>query len=154
MNKFQEAEALGRSYFKRFSEHRKITDLKFDENDYSRTDCSFILNGKQVIGEIKVRDISCLNYSDLILEVDKYNSIKDKIKGTDTAGTYINFIGSNVLYIFNINKINEESCKRTYKSCKRTTAIDSGYTLKEVFIVHKKVGVRYEFNGDKWKRCI
>ena len=151
-NNFQKTEEIGRTLFRDFANQAKnVTDLKFEEDQYSPTDCTYKVNDKLVIGEIKVRDEYCKNFDDLILEKKKYDSIKDKMNELNAkAGVYINYIGDNILYMFNIDNINDNTCKRMNKGCKRTTAEYSGYTNKDVYLVPKSLGIKFEYNGEKW----
>lgn len=153
-NNFQKGENKGRKLFKNFTDQAKnVSNVIFESDEYSPIDCTYIINDMLVVGEIKVRDEYCENYDTLIFEKKKYDAMRNKVNELKAAGAvYINYIGDNILYLFNIDRINNRTCKLESKGCKRTTAEYSGYTKKDVYLVPKSLGIRYEFDGEKWKK--
>ena len=152
LNPFQEGENKGRKLFQEVvNQSKNTTDLTFDSDEYSTTDCRFKINDIPFVGEIKVRDAYCNNYSDLILEKKKYDALKAKAKEINGYATYINFIGEDKLYMFDLRKLNNQNCKVEMKRCRQTTAVYGGYVDKAVIMSPKELGKIYNRDDDgRW----
>lgn len=62
--------------------------------------------------------------------------------------TYINFIGNDKLYIFDLRKLNNQNCKVEMKRCRQTTAVYGGYVDKAVIMIPKELGKIYNRYDD------
>lgn len=90
-----------------------------------------------------------------MMEVAKFKAIAARVKsGELDRAYYVNFIGSDTAYIFNLKSIaqagKDGKLEITTKYAPVTTAADKGKTDKRVLLIPKSVGVKLEKIGDKW----
>lgn len=143
MNKFQEAETEGRAKFQQILDQCKFTGQPTIDQ-FDRVDYKFLDNkNKEWNVEIKCRDKKYEQYDTYMLEVSKYEALKQ----FDRA-LYVCFF-DDVAYIFNINKI-EYNIRQIY--CNKTTVESTGKVKKSVIMIPKEVGVRLIFKDNKWHK--
>lgn len=129
MNNFQKNEIIGRTKFEKVLQAGKIDNWEFSDDTYSTYDCKYWSGEKEYIVEIKVRNAEHTTYDTWILEEAKYTSLMGLCSG-NTSALYVNFFNDGYWCIWNLNNISDPITKR--KSCKKTTAINTGYTNKTV----------------------
>lgn len=109
------------------------------------------LNGNNIIGEFKHRNINNHDDFDWILEVEKYKAIINKKENTKDKTLYINLFKDDVILIWDLNVITEYNYRSTLKLVNKTTA--QGFTQsgekvwKHVFLLkneHAQYKIKYK----------
>ena len=154
MNKFQQSENLGRSLFNSFLQQSKANNIQFTEGDYNPVDVYFNLEDKKIVGEIKVRDVRYKDYPTHIMEQSKFNNLcKAKSNGKCADAIYINFFGSDWLYIYSLKAIKNNSVN-SQLYCNKTTAINTGKVNKAILEINPASALIYKYENGKWiKYC-
>ena len=106
-----------------------LTDNKFDieydilNEDYSRCDLIYKLNGKVYMVEFKNRDVTQFQYRDTLCEMDKLIGIKQQAKELNISNPTILFVTkfkNGEMYEFNM----EEYTRVAETLCPKHTSID------------------------------
>lgn len=153
MSEFERNEEKGRKLLKSFLDQVKATDQQATEDKYDPVDYYFTLKDKKVVAEIKCRDTQYENFSTHIMEVKKFNAlIKDKRDKQIDEAYYVNFFGNDTVYFYSEEVIRKYSTQdRIY--CNRTTAVDTGKTLKPVLKIQADQAIIYKIGNDGlWHR--
>lgn len=150
MDKFQEKELKGRSWFSEMLTQFGATDLQPTTDAYDKVDIYFTHKGKNIVAEIKCRDIKYLDYPEHIIEEIKIKGMfqAKNEKNCDEA-YYVNFFGENVAIVYTLKAILKHSRKDTLW-CNRTTAELSNKIEKVVCYIPVECGRKYVKVDGKW----
>ena len=153
MNNFQTSELTGRDKFKMILDYHN-TDCYFTSGEYDVYDAYYFDNeNNKYIVEIKDRQVSHTAYKDFVFEVDKYNRLRyemqrnNQIKGI----YYVNFFTDNYFAVWDVTLIDQTPI---LKSCRRHTAINTGYKDKMVYLLELNNAVtvgKITINGIKYE---
>lgn len=153
MNEFQKYETKGRIIFEDFLKQAKITDWRPTTNQYDFVDGYFTIKGKQVVVEIKTRDVKYAQYSSHLIQIDKYmNLTKAKTDNKCSNALYVNIFGDNIIYIYDLKYINASNCRLVEKYVNKTTAIDKGKKNKQFYEIPSKYAQIFIKENNKWKK--
>lgn len=151
MNKFLEAENIGRNNFKSWLEAIGVTDYEFSEDNYDPVDCNFTFKGYNIISEIKVRDIKYKDYPTHLMELSKYKAMVKYMRNNNKdLGLYVNFFGDNWLYTYQLQRIDVSNIANM--NLVKTTVADNGYKNKDIIEIPVDIANIYyrENKESKW----
>lgn len=143
MDNFQKtsriANDLAKDFFKKFN--YESTKDEFDVADFYIT-----VKGNKWIGEIKNRNAKAIWYNDFIMELHKFNGLKDRMKlESCTNMLYVNFFGD-VCMIWQYSDIIKYG-RIEDKMCAKYSAVQSGYVSKQVIMLPKVNATIYHRNS-------
>ena len=154
MDKFEQDELIGRSWFEGFVKQLKLpTSWQPTTGKYDYVDGYIVQDSKKAVVEIKARTPAYVGYSSHWIELDKYiNLTKVKVDGNCTAAWYVNFFGADTMYIYNLKYVNSTTCSLINRYVPRTSAANNGYEWKQFLEIPTKYAVRFERVNNKWTR--
>lgn len=152
MNKFQEAENIGRALLESFLKQIGATNWQPTTDKYDPVDYYFEYKGHKVVVEIKCRDIKYKDYSTHMIEDSK---LKALLKAKEDNGCdfayYINFFGEDTVFWYNASNVISKATK-SYVHCNRTTAINTGKKDKLTWMIPATVAIVYIMKSRKWSK--
>lgn len=150
MNKFQSLDRIGRDKFKSFLEQYNIEYS--DMYDLCGYDIVFKRHGKSYNAEIKGRSSIAEKFSTLILERDKFETLKKHQHNFDRT-FYVNFVGDK-MYIYTVEMLEEilKGSGWVLKWMNEKTAVSNHKIQKVCLEIPKTDAVLYIFDGNKWNR--
>ena len=161
MDKFDQYEQDGRALFKSILDQCNITDQQPAKDKYDNIDYYYTTPYKlgQAGVEIKKRDIKYKDYSTLLMEVSKFKAIAARVQSKELdRAYYVNFIGDDTAYIFNIRDIargiKDNRVQITTRFTNITTADDQGKTEKRVLLIPKSLGFKLVRQGNLWVKSL
>lgn len=148
MNLFRENDIYGRELLQELLNQLGATNQIETEDISNPVDYYFTLKDKNIVAEIKVRDIKYENYDTHLMEVGKYNSlVKDKNDNNLDGAIYVCFFGDNICYWYTTNTI-KNTARKQNMYCNKTTAVYSGKKDKECLMIPKNKGTKFiKVNG-------
>ena len=154
MDKFEQDELTGRSWFEGFVKQLKVdTTWQPTTGKYDFVDGYVVQDNKKVVVEIKTRSPAYVKFSSHWIELDKYmNLTKAKIDGNCMAAWYVNFFGADTMYIYNLKYVDTTTCPLIKKWVPKTTAANNGYEYKQFLDIPTKYAIRFERVNNKWTR--
>lgn len=153
MDKFLEAENIGRNNFKSWLEAIGVTDYEFTEDSYDPVDCNFTFKGYNITSEIKVRDIKYKDYPTHFMELSKYKAMTKYLRDNNKdLGLYANFFGDCWLYTYQLQNIDIVNTSQI--NLVATTVSDNGYKNKDIIEIPVDVANIYyrENKESKWTK--
>ena len=148
MNNFELNELNGRTLLENFLNQIGATDQRETTDKYDPVDYYYTFKGKTVVGEIKCRDAQYENFPTHMMEMKKFQAlIKDKQDKQLDAAYYINFFGNDTVYFYSETTIRKYATQERFY-CNRTTAINTGKTLKPVLLIPTGKAIIYKCNED------
>jgi hypothetical protein len=133
MDKYAQKDEKGRIEFEKFCNNNKeYKILKFATQQYSHWDVAFKHFGKNVVGEIKSRNISSTTYNNMMIEVTKFNNLIKIAKEKGCKAYYINHFSDGETYIWDITNLSLKSFVIT-KKLLPLNDFDQQLVWKEVF---------------------
>ena len=150
MDKFQENELQGRSWFSELLNQSGATDLQPTTDIYDKVDYYFTHKGKKIVAEIKCRDIKYLEYPEHIIEEIKIKGMyQAKTENNCDDAYYVNFFGESIAIIYTLNAILKHS-RQAKLWCNKTTSVYSGKEEKVVFYIPVECGKKYIKTDGIW----
>lgn len=136
MDEFDWCEKKGRELLEKVLQAGNIKNWWFSEDKHAIWDAIYTTDKVENIVEIKVRKQDYKTYPDWILELKKYNSLKEmaeeRQRETDKKvnAYYVNFFNDGYFCFWSIKDVDASTVIQ--KSCKAKTAINSGYIDKAI----------------------
>ena len=148
MDNFEKNELNGRQLLESFLNQIGATDQQETTDKYDPVDYYFTFKGKKVVTEIKCRDAQFEHFPTHIMEIKKFQAlIKDKQEKQLDEAYYVNFFGNDTAYFYSESIIRKYSTQERFY-CNRTTAINTGKTLKPVLLIPTDKAIIYKCNED------
>ena len=149
-DKFIESDNYGRELLKEMVKQFHATNIEATEGEKYPTDLYFTLQDKNVVAEIKVRDIKYENWDTHLMEVAKFKSLmKDKEDYNKDIALYVCFFGEDVCYWYYSFDIKKYGIRET-KHCNRTNAIYTGKRDKDCIMIPRIKGHKFIKENGLW----
>jgi hypothetical protein len=134
MNNFQKSSLVEREKLTALYTSKNITEFDFtDSKGVDRYDSTFKSFDQDFIVECKVRANSSTKYPTTLIEKSKVEFLIEKAKETNATPLLVVFYNDGKYSRYNLNKLGNVRVEQKY--CNRTTAVDSGKKMKEVYLL-------------------
>lgn len=151
MDNFELNEQKGRQLLTSFLKNY-TSSIYYTQDKYDPVDVFFSIQGKNAVGEIKVRAKKYQGFSTHIIELGKLIALEKAYKEHNLKyGFYFNFFGEDVLYIYSIQDIRKYgwNCSGFYN---HTTAEPSILVSKQMVHIPTRYATKFFLKDGLWQK--
>lgn len=154
MDEYKRNEIKGRSWFSRFINETQRDLVFIPTETINETIDGFLKTAtNSCVIEIKTRNKDYEKFKTHWIEIGKFmNIVNWQTKTKSKKAYYVNFFDWDTVYIYDLKKVNSQTCNIVSKWVWEKTVVGDKKVLKRFFEIPREFARIYKWENYKWKR--